>query len=245
MKTKVTIFLMVATLILGFMSVTSVLAEDRKAPEITVPQSDMVYYELDDQSTLLAGVTATDNRDGDISSQVRIYDVAVIDGNQRALVTYAVYDSSYNLGKATKVVSYVPGQKGPNTSDSDVSLDAGIVDMVEEATEATTEETTEATTEEPGFEDPVMESDGDPVIKLITHYETIDVGGYFYSMDYVDDIVDDEDDTDYLYANTYMDGYYDTEVEGEYELTFYCVDSDGNMSNKAKLILTVGDGDNE
>ncbi len=241
MKTKVTIFLMVATLILGFMSVTSVLAEDRKAPEITVPQSDMVYYELDDQSTLLAGVTATDNRDGDISSQVRIYDVAVIDGNQRALVTYAVYDSSYNLGKATKVVSYVSGKNGPGNEEEEVS----IVDMVEDATEDTTEETTETTTEAPGFEDPVMESDGDPVIKLVTHYETIEVGGYFYSMDYVDDMVDDYDDEDYLYANTYMDGYYDVDEEGEYELTFYCVDSDGNISNKAILILTVGDGEDE
>ncbi len=245
MKTRITIFLIVATLVLGFMSGAAVLAEDRKAPEITVPHADMVYYELDDQSTLLTGVTAVDDRDGDISSQVRIYDVAVIDGNQRALVTYAVYDSSYNLGKATKVVSYVPGKKGPNTPETEVSADAGIVDMVEDNVEDTTEETTEATTEEPGFEDPVMESDGDPVIKLVTHYETIDVGGYFYSMDYVDAMVDDVDDSDYLYENTYMDGYYDTEVEGEYELTFYCVDSDGNMSNQAKLILTVGDGDNE
>lgn len=241
MKTKITIFLMIATLVLGFMSVTSILAEDRKAPEITVPQADMVYYELDDQSTLLAGVTAIDNKDGDISSQVRIYDVAVIDGNQRALVTYAVYDSSYNLGKATKVVSYVPGKNGPGNEEEEVS----IVDMVEDATEDTTEETTETTTEAPGFEDPVMESDGDPVIKLVTHYETIEVGGYFYSMDYVDDMVDDYDDEDYLYANTYMDGYYDVDEEGEYELTFYCVDSDGNISNKAILILTVGDGEDE
>lgn len=241
MKTKITIFLMIATLVLGFMSVTSILAEDRKAPEITVPQADMVYYELDDQSTLLAGVTAIDNKDGDISSQVRIYDVAVIDGNQRALVTYAVYDSSYNLGKATKVVSYVSGKNGPGNEEEEVS----IVDMVEDATEDTTEETTETTTEAPGFEDPVMESDGDPVIKLVTHYETIEVGGYFYSMDYVDDMVDDYDDEDYLYANTYMDGYYDVDEEGEYELTFYCVDSDGNISNKAILILTVGDGEDE
>ena len=245
MKTKITIFLMIATLVLGFMSITSVLAEDRKAPEITVPETDMVYYELDDQSTLLVGVTATDNKDGDISAQVRIYDVAVIDGNQRALVTYAVYDSSYNLGKATKVVSYVAGKHGPNYVATDVSVDGGKEDRVDDTTGETTEATTEVTTEELGFEDPVMESDGDPVIKLITHYETIEVGGYFYSMDYVDEMIDDEDDSDYLYENTYMDGYYDTEVEGEYELTFYCVDSDGNMSNKAKLILTVGDGDDE
>lgn len=241
MKTKITIILTVATLVLGFLSIAFIVGEDREAPEITVPQTDMVHYELDDQSTLLVGVKATDNRDGDISSQVRIYDVAVIDGDQRALVTYAVYDSSYNLGKATKVVSYVPGKERPGSTNGDANIEEIITDKVEE----TTEETTEATTEEPGFEDPVMESQGNPVIKLVTHYETIDVGGYFYSMDYVDEMVDDEDDSDYLYENTYMDGYYDTEVEGKYELTFYCVDSDGNMSNQAKLILTVGDGDDE
>lgn len=243
MKTRMTIILGVATLILGIMGVVSVLAEDRQAPEITVPASDVVYYELDDQSTLLSGVTAMDDEDGDISSQVRIYDVAVIDGEEKALVTYAVYDSSYNLAKATKVVSYVKGKSSTGAVDIEGSIESDMA--VAEGTEEATEVTTEATTEAPGFEDPVMESDGDPVIKLVTHYETIDVGGYFYSMDYVEEVVDDYDDEDYLYANMYMDGYYDTEAEGEYELTYYCVDSDGNVSNKAKLILTVGDGDDE
>ncbi len=245
MKTRMTIILGVATLILGIMSVTSVLAEDRKAPEITVPAGDMVYYELDDQSTLLSGVVAIDDEDGDISSQVRIYDVAVIDGEERALVTYAVYDSSHNLGKATKVVSYVKGQSSTGVADIEGSVEDGMVEADADSTQEATEVTTEATTEDPDFEDPVMESDGDPVIKLVTHYETIEIGGYFYSMDYVEEVVDDYDDEDYLYANMYMDGYYDTEVEGEYELTYYCVDSDGNVSNKAKLILTVGDGEDE
>ncbi len=240
MKTRMTIVLGIAAIILASVSVASVLSSDNKAPEIVVPAAEMVYVEDADHSTLLTGVTATDNRDGDISSQVRIYDVAVIDGEEQALVTYAVYDSSYNLGKATKVVKYMPaGANIGESSETDGTVDGDEADTEE----GSTEETTEAIPE--GYEDPEMVSDGDPVIKLVTHYETVEVGGYFYSMDYVEDAVDDVDDTDTLYANTYMDGYYDIYVEGEYELTFYCVDSDGNISNKAKLMLTVGDGDNE
>ncbi len=245
MKTRITIILGIATLILGSVSVVSIISSDNKAPEIIVPETEIIYMEDADHSSLLNGVKATDNRDGDISGQVRIYDVAVIDGEKQALVTYAVYDSSYNLGKATKVVSYM---KAGAVNDGDINEAEGDainnedIDATGEAN-GTTQEVVESIPE--GFDDPELVSTGAPVIRLVTHYETIEVGGYFYSMDYVEDIVDDEDDIDTLYANTYMDGYYDTEVEGEYELTFYCVDTEGNISNKAKLMLTVGEGNNE
>ncbi len=249
MKTRITIILGIATLILGSVSVVSIISSDNKAPEIIVPKTEMIYMEDADHSSLLNGVKATDNKDGDISGQVRIYDVAVIDGEEQALVTYAVYDSSYNLGKATKIVSYVKtdiagndamGNGEETLQNGDNSVETGDEDNTEEtATESNLDSIPE------GYDDPELVSTGDPVIRLVTHYETIEVGGYFYSMDYVEDIVDDVDDTDTLYANTYMDGYYDTEVEGEYELTFYCVDTEGNISNKAKLMLTVGEGNYE
>ncbi|MBE5952580.1 MAG: hypothetical protein E7257_00300 [Lachnospiraceae bacterium] len=243
MKTKVTIILSVAVLALGILGVLSFVGEDRKPPVITVPEQDMTYYQSQDESVLLAGVRAYDNQDGDVSSRVRIYDVAVISGEKQALVTYAVYDNNYNLGKATKLVWYVPlGDVGA----SEITA-TGEVAEIEDTTEVTTEDTTETTTEEPeeGFDDPELVSDGSPVIRLKTHYVNIQVGDDFYSMDYVEDIVDDEDDRNYLFRFTYLDGDYDVDEEGEYELTYYCVDSDGNKSNIAKLILTVGDEKDE
>lgn len=248
MRTKITIMLSVAVLVLGALSVFSFVSEDRTSPVITVPKQDLIYYQSQDESVLLAGVQAFDNKDGDISSKVRIYDVAVISGETQALVTYAVYDSSYNLGKATKIVEYVAGDDTNVQATGQVVVNSDNSDNEQkETTEATTEQTTEVTTEEPkeGFDDPPLESDGAPVIRLKTHYATIGVGDDFYSMDYVEDIVDDEDDRNYLFRFTYLDGYYDEDEAGEYELTYYSVDSDGNKSNIAKLILTVGDEEDE
>ena len=64
-------------------------------------------------------------------------------------------------------------------------------------------------------------------------------------MDYVEDVIDDIDTREELYRHLYMDGEYDQYTEGVYELTYYCTDSDGNVSNRAKLKLIVGDAEEQ
>ena len=108
----------------------------------------------------------------------------------------------------------------------------------EDTEEATTEEVTEASVPE-GYEDPEMVSTGTPVIKLTTHEVHIEAGGDFYTMDYVEDAVDDKDTKEYLYDNMFLDSVYDKSKKGTYELIYFCVDSDGNRSNSAKLKLYV------
>lgn len=251
MKGKITIVLFVMTIILGTLCIVVRMTGDNIPPEIAVPVGEITYTEGESADVLVAGASARDDRDGDISGQIRIYDIAVMENGTQALVTYAVYDSNYNLGKATKVVNYVAipreeTEDNPDEKTEDEEENTGDdadTQEEDEADEVTTEEE-EPVEEEPveeGYDDPPLVSTGAPVIRLTTHELKLPVGGYFYSMDYVEDAVDDIDTLEYLYRNMYLEGDYDVNVPGEYELTYYCVDSSGNVSNMAKLKLIVGD----
>lgn len=234
MRRIVIIVLSTACVLMCSLCIIAVMINDNIPPVITVPSDDITYEEGEDTQELLAGVKATDNRDGDISAYVRIYNISVMDNGVKALVTYAVYDSNYNLGKATKVVNYVTKSEEKQEKTED------ITENTTENREEPSTEQTEATTETPeGYEDLPLVSMGEPVIKLNTHEVHIKSGDDFYSMDYVEDAVDDIDSREYLYRNMYLEGEYDTDMAGEYELAYYCVDSDGNVSNFAKLMLIV------
>lgn len=106
MKGRIIIILAIATLVLtgasGFIYVT----QDHTAPVIEVPSESLLYTEGENESVLLKGVTASDAEDGDLTSEVRIYDVSVLDDGKQAIVTYAVYDSHNNLGKESRLIDY-------------------------------------------------------------------------------------------------------------------------------------------
>lgn len=238
MKTKITVILLLITLLLLGVSVFSFISKDTESPVITLPEAEITYMAGSDQSILLAGVTAYDEEDGDLSDKVRIYDIAILADGVRAQVTYAVYDDSYNLGKASCIVNYVASDSKQQNKEE--IKEEPKEEVKEEVTEASTEEVTEEELEE-GYEDVPLESEGDPVIRLVTHQVHIETGGRFNALSYVDEVVDDEDSREYLYRNIHIDGSYNVNSEGEYELTYYCMDSDGNESNKAKLKLIVGE----
>lgn len=239
MKTKITIALALVTILLMSISVVSFISRDTEAPEITLPEADITYEAGTDQSILLQGVTAYDEEDGDLSDRVRIYDIAVLEDGVRAQVVYAVYDESYNLGKASCIINYVAADKG-----KDVVLDA-TEETIEEVTEEVTEEATEATEEEieedieEDTDEEAEEDSPSPVIRLTNSEVRIEEGGRFNSLSYVESATDDEDSREYLFRNIHIDGSYDVDTAGEYTLTYYCMDSDGNESNKAKLKLIV------
>ena len=106
MRGRIIAILGISTLVLmgasGFVYAT----QDHTAPVIQVPSETLLYTEGENENVLLKGVTAADDQDGDLSSQVRIYDVSVLDNGKQAIVTYAVYDSHNNLGKESRLIDY-------------------------------------------------------------------------------------------------------------------------------------------
>ncbi|MBO5387563.1 MAG: bacterial Ig-like domain-containing protein [Lachnospiraceae bacterium] len=287
MKIKITAGLVIITVILSVLCLSTYMMSDRIAPEITVPSADITYEEGTDKAKLLEGVEAIDDIDGDISEQVRIYDISVVENGERAMITYAVYDDSYNLAKAYKVVDYVPAYVPPveeetedvEETESETTEEAKKEEAKAETTEeakkeeakaetteeAKKEETKAETTEEAKKEEAKTETtegskkddetteavapDEDdypalvvgekPVMRLRTNVIRVTERGSFDPLDYVDTAIDDEDTVEYLFSAMQLEGDYDTTKPGEYQLTYYCMDSDGHKSNMCEFTLIV------
>ena len=106
MKQRISFILSIVAVVLLVCCMFVYLTEDRVAPELMIPETKISYREGEDKSVLLDDVTAWDNRDGDLSDNVRIYSIAVLNSGNQAVVTYAVYDEAANMTKKTRTVGY-------------------------------------------------------------------------------------------------------------------------------------------
>ncbi len=235
MKKAITILLILTTFATGALCVLSKMTRDTKAPVISVPTEKITYEEGSDKALLLAGVTATDDRDGDVTANVRIYDIAVMEDGRSAQIIYAAYDSSYNLGKRFRTVGYKSSRKNVDMTDEMYDI---ISEEIDDDNKSTTEVTTEATTEAASTEEEITTF---PYIKLAGDGIVLKVGDNFDPMIAIEDVKDDVDDRNTLFNRIDLEGDYDMSQPGTYELTYSVRDSDGNRSNEVKFMLVVNE----
>lgn len=88
-------------------SVFVYLGRDRKGPVIQVPAEQISYREGAETKELLKGVTAMDDRDGDVSDSLLVEKVLPSDDGSTAQVIYAAMDKSNNVTKAYRSVEYI------------------------------------------------------------------------------------------------------------------------------------------
>ena len=81
---------------------------DVTPPKITIAESGQIpeISVRDPQSVLLQGVSAQDDRDGDVTASVIVERLANINDSHEVTVTYAAFDSSGNVAKASRTVCY-------------------------------------------------------------------------------------------------------------------------------------------
>lgn len=80
---------------------------DSKAPQITIDESqELLLSVADPQDALLQGVTAYDDRDGDVTALAVVESIGQIRADGSATVTYAAFDRSGNVSKAQRQVCY-------------------------------------------------------------------------------------------------------------------------------------------
>ena len=99
-----------------------------------------------------------------------------------------------------------------------------------------------ASVNEKAAEDAIAElSEAAPRLYLTSYGIKIKAGDRFNALSFVDRIEDDADDRDRLYRDISVDGLsaFDAKVPGTYELTYFCYDSAGNRSNRARLTVIV------
>ena len=81
-------------------------AYDRVPPKITMDSDEITVSVSDSEEQLLQGVTATDARDGDVTSSLVVEAVRGVVANQEFTVTYAAFDGAGNVAKAQRTVHY-------------------------------------------------------------------------------------------------------------------------------------------
>lgn len=108
-----TIIALFALTLLAFLAVNlyTRFSLDRTPPVI---HCDSDYLDVSINVTeeeLLRGVTAMDNKDGDISSKVEINNISQLISSDTAKVYYIVFDSSNNLATASRTIHYTDYEK--------------------------------------------------------------------------------------------------------------------------------------
>lgn len=253
MRIRSVVLLVIICIILGMCCVGSYIMRDKVAPEIKVPTGELVYTEGGDTDSLLEGAIAYDNKDGDLSRDVRIYDIAVMEDGKHALVTYAVYDYSDNLAKKNLIVKYVP--RGAATTEAEPDDDEKTIDEntetdenIEKDENIEADENTDITSEKTDNTDvdnseKVSDSENNdpekPYIELLQDSVELNVGDYFDYSAYIKSIGDAQDSLSSLYQNINCNGDYNMYQAGTYTLDYFVVDSDGNESEHKELTLKV------
>lgn len=87
-----------------------VLTDDTKAPKITMDTQELEVSVQADEEALLQGVSAEDNADGDVTESLLVEKISSLTKDHTATVTYAAFDKSGNVAKATRTVRYTDYQ---------------------------------------------------------------------------------------------------------------------------------------
>lgn len=86
-------------------------AVDHGAPVITLDSDTINVSVSDPKEKLLEGVSASDDRDGDLTGSVMIKSVTQLITGNTAKVNYIVFDSSNNMATASRTVRYTDYEK--------------------------------------------------------------------------------------------------------------------------------------
>ncbi len=201
---------------------------DTKAPEITFGEELTLVTDDTTKEMLLADVKAMDDQDGDVSGQVIVGEQTVNDGFME--IVYIVTDRAGNVASKIRVV---PFDGTADDSGSNISADDPMEEETSEETEETAEEGAETASEEE------TESGTVPVITMQQSSVTLPVGTSFEYSIYIASITDDADTREELYRNLSINGHYDINTPGSYQLEFWVVDKDGNQSERQPFTLII------
>lgn len=230
MKKGIVAGLIILCVALGAGTAAVIATSNRKGPEIEIPSgADVTYEEGSDTASLLEGVTATDDKDGDVTDSLVIENIFPNEDHTSASVVYAAKDSHNNVSKATRRVNY-------KAAAEDTPAENESAPAAEEPQQNDTEGTKNETDAQMEIEALPAES---PKLYLNTYEVTVEAGNDLDKTSYIKEMTDDADSQESLFNQIEIDGDVNTAVPGDYTLTYHVTDSDGNRSNAAVLTVHV------
>ena len=225
------------------------LGKDRKGPEIFFDEEKQIEYtEGMDKELLLEGVTAVDEKDGDVSDSLLVEKVAGTNGKE-VIVTYVARDGANNVGKASRAFmvagSYGGGDILPVEEEN---FETGDMPGTEGATETEMGSNEEGSSgEEEGQDENQGEGNNEgepagpnPVLVLNADMIETKKGIAPNWNEVIETMSDDKDDYNTLYNNLKLEGQVKLNETGDYPVTLYTVDTDGNRSEVRSLVVRVG-----
>lgn len=99
------VILITTAVFLGYQSLDAI-RTDGKAPEITLAGELLEVSVEDAKSALLQGVTAVDNKDGDVTDSLVVEKVTMLDSTGTVNVAYAAFDKAGNVARAERKAVY-------------------------------------------------------------------------------------------------------------------------------------------
>ena len=244
------------------------LGKDRTAPVISFGENAVSYEEGMDESLLLQGVVAMDEKDGDVSDSLLVEKIAGTNGKE-VIVTYVARDSANNVGKASRAFpvagSYTGGdvlsaageglddeyrmdesrmeesetEMESNEESSSVPDDVDRNDAEEERNGGDGEERRQDEQGEEPQDRQEPQAGPNPVLVTSGDVVSTKIGTAPNWGQVIASMTDDKDDYNTLYNNLKLEGHVDLNVAGEYPVTLYTVDSDGNRSEVRDLVVRV------
>lgn len=106
LKTILIIVLVLVTLAYGATGIYQRMHPRNEAPVISCDSTTLELSVTEDHQALLAGVTAMDAQEGDITSAIRISGISKFIDEATANVNYVVFDSDHNVGSLTRTIRY-------------------------------------------------------------------------------------------------------------------------------------------
>lgn len=230
------------------------LGKDRKGPEIFFDEVNQIEYEEGlDENLLLEGVTAVDEKDGDVSDSLLVEKVTGTNGRE-VIVTYVARDSTNNVGKASRSFTVASRYGGGEALEEENGIiETGDIVETENTTEAkletekqSSEESNQPTEEERQEENQQKENEkekehanSNPVLVLNSDIIETKKGSAPNWNEVIELMSDDKDDYNKLYNNLKLEGQVKLNEAGEYPVMLYTVDTDGNRSEVRSLVVKV------
>ena len=101
-----TIFVFAVACILAGWTVYQDITTDRTPPQIVDNLGPISVSVADPETALLQGLTATDNRDGDLTDKIIVERISSFTDQGVVSVDYVVFDQACNLSRYTRIVTY-------------------------------------------------------------------------------------------------------------------------------------------
>lgn len=110
MKKKNWLFLLllsVCFILTGLYAMLFVWNDDELPPVITMDADEIQVSVKASEAELMAGVTARDAHDGDVTADIVVEKISNIGDDHKAVITYAAFDKAGNVAKASRTLHYI------------------------------------------------------------------------------------------------------------------------------------------